>query len=372
MQLLADRIGLTRQAVDRMEKDRSNPSVSTLRALSTAFGVTIDELLYEKELSIEFLANRKRSGLTKTRHSEIQSRVELELERRDWLYHGLAIILPESLPARKTSGNLDPEKIELEAEHLRNIWNLGEDPIVNISEAFENNGIEVITVEADAKFDGLCGKSSRGAFVVENLNYPRDRQRFNLAHELAHLYLNVSDDNEGESFAHRFAGAFLFPRKRIVQELGAYRNRITVRELQLLKDKYGISQQEIIRRAKDLQIINEASYLYLVKMYRAKGWHKEEPSIGNDIKRESSSRAERLLERGLSEGFISRSDAAKKFPEFVKDNTDEAIEIMNMQPTEIIKLQKEKRDQILRKAAEASVKEYESEEIHDFLDLEDE
>jgi len=41
--------------------------------------------------------------------------------------------------------------------------------------------------------------------------------------------------------------------------------------------RWGISIQALIRRAKDLAIINEDQYKYLNKKVSAKGWKKEEP-----------------------------------------------------------------------------------------------
>ncbi|WP_425358486.1 ImmA/IrrE family metallo-endopeptidase [Thermosediminibacter oceani] len=60
-----------------------------------------------------------------------------------------------------------------------------------------------------------------------------------------------------EKAAHRFAGAFLVPKKMVIQELGKKRHSINLYELHLLKHKYELSMQGWIYRAKDLNIISD-------------------------------------------------------------------------------------------------------------------
>lgn len=62
-------------------------------------------------------------------------------------------------------------------------------------------------------------------------------------------------------------------------------------------------------RAKDLGIISESTTNGLFKMFRRKGWHKEEP--GDSLPPEEPKRMERLVMRALAEDLISSSRAAE-------------------------------------------------------------
>ncbi len=85
----------------------------------------------------------------------------------------------------------DMAEIEAVAERLREAWDLGSNPIPDLIDVLETNGIRVFMIEADAenKFDGLAACVNDMPIVVVGRHWPGDRQRFTLAHELGHLML---------------------------------------------------------------------------------------------------------------------------------------------------------------------------------------
>jgi Zn-dependent peptidase ImmA (M78 family) len=78
-------------------------------------------------------------------------------------------------------------------------------------------------------------------------------------------------------------------------------------ELYLLKQKYGLSMQAWIYRAKDLEIIPANTAERLFRRFRAIGWHRCEP--GEAYPSERPLRMERLVYRALAEDMISHSRA---------------------------------------------------------------
>jgi hypothetical protein len=90
-------------------------------------------------------------------------------------------------------------------------------------------------------------------------------------------------------------------------ELGSSRTTLDMNELYLLKQKYGLSMQAWIFRARDLGIISENTAARLFKRFRANGWHRREP--GEAFPSEKPLRMERLIYRALAEDLISRSRA---------------------------------------------------------------
>jgi len=77
----------------------------------------------------------------------------------------------------------------------------------------------------------------------------------------------------------------------------------------LFERKYGLSMQAWIYRAKDLGILSEAAAIHQFKLFRQRGWHREEP--GNPLPSETPQRFERLVMHALCEGIISQARAAE-------------------------------------------------------------
>lgn len=97
-----------------------------------------------------------------------------------------------------------------------------------------------------------------------------DRQAWSVAHELGHLLLHkdqpASRDRERE--ADDFAAAFLTPLEALDTEMPA---QPTLQHLALLKQRWGVSIQSLIRRARELGRIDDARYTSLFRQISARG-----------------------------------------------------------------------------------------------------
>lgn len=215
--------------------------------------------------------------------------------------------MPEGFPRRISS---IPEA-ESVAERLRQAWDLGEDPIENLSEVLEEHDLKVGLVEGGAGFDALTLWFDHAKWPVIALkrDIPGDRQRFSLAHELAHNLLVCDGPFKPERAADRFAGALLVPAKAAKWELGFQRHHLNYLELHSLKHKYGMSMQAWIYRAKDLNIITEHVAARYFQEFRQRGWRTQEP--GNQVPSEEPGRMKRLIMQALAENQISRSRAGE-------------------------------------------------------------
>ena len=110
-----------------------------------------------------------------------------------------------------------------------------------------------------------------------------DRDNFNLAHELGHIVMHRGIDHTPgtrtvEAQAHRFAGAFLGPSKRLWEELP--RDLDWSRYFEL-KRRWGMSMAALVRRAKDLGVIDDATYTRAMKQQSAHGWRRVEPGAND-------------------------------------------------------------------------------------------
>ena len=147
--------------------------------------------------------------------------------------------------------------------------------------------------------------------ILSNSKLPGDRQRFSLAHELAHAVLDISSKKvkEKEKFANHFAAALLFPMEIAYEKIGQKRKTLSMFELRQLKNVYGISMQSLILRAFNLAIISSAKKDSLFMQFKAKKWRHLEPGLA--CRPERPFRLKKMIITSLVEGSITRQQAGK-------------------------------------------------------------
>jgi hypothetical protein len=260
-----------------------------------------------------FCAFRKRARLSRTDQERIQSIARQELEQRVRLQDlvqpqdGIGTLL-ESLSVNTI------EDAEVAAERCREEWNLGLDPIANVTDVLEAQHVHVLEVAAAEDFDGLSAMvrgvqpphHPKAAGVVVRRGLTRDRQRLNLLHELAHLVMAVPPPLDSEKAAYRFAGAFLAPAPLVRRQMGAKRSFLQLDELLLWKQHLGISIQALLYRLRDLQVITPSYHREWCLQINRLGWRKQEPQ---EQPAERPTWFYRTVLRALSEGVITPQEA---------------------------------------------------------------
>jgi Zn-dependent peptidase ImmA (M78 family) len=294
--------------------------------LSKALGVSVDYFFRTVEVNLSRPLYRNHEALPKKEENEIHEQIRDLIER----YLEVEEIVGDHQQFRMPSkekrrvGNIDDA--ETVARNIRSAWKLGTDPIENVIDIFEQNGIKVGEIDGTKHFDALTfSLDDKTPVIVIKKDVVGDRQRFSLAHELGHIVMIPDDGVNAEEAAHRFAGAFLAPADGIVTDLGSKRKMLDIYELHLLKHKYGISMQALIYRARDLHIISTAKHSDLFDIFTERGWRDNEP--GDHLKPETPSRMKRMIFRALSEHKITRSRAAEligtDFDQFCLNETRE-------------------------------------------------
>lgn len=315
LRALAENIGVSHAAVKKYEDGIVVPSSDILIKLAKSLNVRTEYFFRPNHAVLENVEYRKRTALPQKRLSAITHNITDQIERR----LELESLFPQP-PVKEfvSVTGLDDQintldEIEDLAERVRNSWGLGINPIPDLIDEFEANGIRVVMLDLhdEKNFDGLAAKINEMPIIVVGVDWPGDRQRFTLAHELGHLMLagRLQPEIKEEAACNRFAGAFLFPKESVFKMLGTLRSSFELMELALLKDEYGISMAAIIYRAFDLQIISKPHFQQLMKLFRAKGWFKKEP--GTQYKSEKAHFFKQLLSRALAENYIGESKAAE-------------------------------------------------------------
>lgn len=308
LQQLADNISIsiTKQALNKYEQSTMNPSGEVLIALAKALDVKPDFFLRESNVVLQPVEFRKKAKLSVKQEESIKEKVKDFLER----YLEVELLLNIKTKFINPVKNIrigEVEEVENAALKLIKGWNLGFDPIPNVIEMLEDNGVRVIEMDAPEEFDGLSTFVGDIPVVVINKNYSVERKRFTALHELGHLVLNIERGSDKEKICHAFAGAMLLPDDSLEKLLGDKRNNIAPGELISIKEQFGISVQAIMMRARLKGIIDKNS---AERFWKSMAGNKKESGLGSFAGREKSYRFEHLVYRLAAEDVVSLSKAA--------------------------------------------------------------
>jgi Zn-dependent peptidase ImmA (M78 family)/DNA-binding XRE family transcriptional regulator len=310
---LAERVGVSHTAISKYERGELTPDSETLRALGQALGVRVEYFFRPDSVHLGQVEYRKRTRLGARALAKIQTEI---LDQAERLVELLGFFPDPPLPAflvPELPAVTDLDDVEEAALALRDAWDLGDQPIADLVATLEDRGLLVLTTPGDAegRFDGLAAEVVGRHLVVVGADWPGDRQRFTLAHELGHLVLagRVAPGVDEERVCNCFAGAFLAPRPAVWAELGQRRRRLEERELLALKHEYGLSMAAWTFRARDTDVIDAPTFEVLQRTFRARGWHKQEP--GEPVAPERPSHFRRLVLRALAEDLIGEAKAAE-------------------------------------------------------------
>jgi len=312
-QKLADEIGVSKQMISKYENSISIPSSKVLIELAKALQLNVDYFFTPPTVELGNINFRKKSKLTTKRLEAIKEEVKLKLSNYLEIENILNIDneFDISIQKRKLNAESDIESI---VKEIREEWQIGFDPVHNITQLLEDQEIKIIEIaEADNLFDGMATIiDEKYAVIVINENFPIERKRFTLLHELGHLILDIPDCDlkEEENYCNLFAAEFLFPLSNVFKEFGKNRRSVAIQELIEAQKKYGISIQAIMYRLLNADIISKNQ---LSNFYRQINSNKELKKVIDKERFETpefSHRYKQLVYRAYSQELISASKAA--------------------------------------------------------------
>lgn len=307
------------QAIGKYERDEMMPGSTVLLAMAKALDVSAEFLLSEREIELAGVDFRKATHASVKEEKAVEAAVLDQVER----YLQLEELMPGDKdrwqpPAGRefTIGRI--EDAEHAANSLRRLWALGIDPIPTMAELMEDKGIKVIALDLPEKVSGSKAFVERPGqddvpVIVVNGGHNGERQRFTLAHELAHLVLRFADLSEAdqEKAADRFAGAFLMAKEMLLRLLGAHRTSISLGELAELKKIFKVSVASMVVRCTQLGVLSKAAAGRLWAQINARGWNGADSKEPYRFDPEVPQRMERLCLRAVAEGAISEPKAAE-------------------------------------------------------------
>ena len=303
---LARKANVTAMAITNYEKNERKPNMEILKALAAALGVRVSDFLAPHDDKLVFLHGefRKNSSLSVSQQEYIRESVEEFFSR---FMNVVEILggdtLPEAPEYRAIPLSMDPE--ENAAALRRHLGFSIDGPIEDLIGKLENKGILIYECNLDnSSFSGMNGLVNNRPYIVLNSNMSPERNRSTIAHELAHLMFiwpDSMEESEAEKMATAISGAFLFPQKDVLRELGVHRSAITNDMVPVAKE-YGISMMLFVKRAEVCKVVSSAvAKDFFIKASQA-GWRTAEPSR---IEKESAGLFKQLVYRAVNESEIS-------------------------------------------------------------------
>jgi Zn-dependent peptidase ImmA (M78 family)/transcriptional regulator with XRE-family HTH domain len=272
---LADAIGVDQTMIAHIERATKQPSADVLEGLTTE--LNFPKNFFYQESSPEFprgsLLFRAKSGVGKRIVAQAHAHAEIAFEMV------LRLSVAVSLVPVRLASSADPME---GARQTRAVMCTPPGPLPEFIRAIERLGVLIIPLpdlpgcEAFAVWAGPAREYPVIGLVVERAH---DRIRMSAAHELGHLVLHRSlsgGTQDMETQAYRFAAELLMPAKDIAEDLRS--EKLNIFRLAALKQKWNVSMQALARRARDLQVISDRQYSYLMRQMSMKGWRTEEPT----------------------------------------------------------------------------------------------
>ncbi len=272
--------GLSQSNLSKFEKGLGTLSESLLLNIYNFLGFPKE--FFEKEIvnTIENAHYRKKATINKSNSLKFENTCKLLGYIVDEMSD--SIEWPEFiLKPLNVDDGYDPEYI---AKFTRKLLGLKtSEPVKNIFSSLEKCGIIIYEIDEIEKFDGVSFLTDKGfPIIVVNRNFSNDRKRFTIAHELGHILMHVAggfpiskhrDSKTREDEANIFASEFLMPKNEIINSLRG----LKLSDLSTLKNYWLTSMASIIRKARDLNCINDNKYKYFIIEMSRKGYNKNEP-----------------------------------------------------------------------------------------------
>lgn len=287
---LAGLLKISSQSLSSYENGKTIPMIETTTKISQVLDFPV-QFFYsnqyddEPEKKIGFF--RKYSKVPK----KDMERVEI-LSRMTWVYYKQLSskvkfpIYKEPFKIRRTNFfvKISRDYIEEVANKLRENFDLGIGPLINLTGFVESLGIVVSFIDLeDAKIDAYTNVYDGVPVVLINTQrVSSSRLRFNLAHELAHILFHIEYMNDYqvgdehtiiEEEANYFAGCFLMPEQGLANDLVATNLEYFIS----LKQHWRVSVAAIVTRAVQTGFISKTHELHLRQQISRNGWRKKEP-----------------------------------------------------------------------------------------------
>ena len=277
--------GISQAHLSRMENGLQAPTEQGIGFLAGALGFPENFFHMQGSLFPPIAPmHRKRAGLAKGFQEHAEALANL---RRIYIQRlESAVEIDDTIPRLELDEHDgSPTRV---AQVVRAFFKLPIGPVENMVRVLEDHGAFIFLEDFQSRqLDAftLVGDGLRPTIFV-NRSFPGDRERLSIAHELGHIVMHTIPTSNAEEEAWQFAEEFLLPEVSIKDELRRARR---LSDYSDLKRKWKVSMAALIRRAKNLELIDANRYRYLMQQmapYRVREpvpLSLEQPSLVNEL-----------------------------------------------------------------------------------------
>lgn len=271
---LAELVGVSQSTIALLERDALDPREEIVDLIAERTGYPRE--FFDLPIDIDFpsgsLLFRKFARMS-AEHKRQSHRLAQQAFELSEFFAAQMKPIPVGLPRLPDEGAVD-------AAHMtRNALGIDpSSPIRNLMHRLERIGVRIFMFpESIPDLDAFSTIVDGRPVIALNPTAPGDRQTWSLAHELGHLVSHYpltgrQDDIEDE--ADSFAAELLMPKEAMLLELTA---PVTLSSVAELKSRWRVAMSALIRRAKELRVISDRQYKYLMTNMSQRGWRQQEP-----------------------------------------------------------------------------------------------
>ena len=283
---VADKLGISRQLLSLYELGTTAIKLDTVLKLQSIYNMPVS--FYYKNYQPE---SRNRSQIYfRSFYSATKIKREQAKILADWVisvindYIKDKIVIPpvdplcERIRESKTIEIREERNMESLSKLIRREWELGLQPITNLTRLLEKKGFIIVEIDIDESLDAFSFWDNGRPYIFISKYNNAFRRRMSIAHELCHLLFHDAEDiaknlKSLEDEAKKFASCFLLPK-------GGFDNDVistALNQLLLLKPIWKVSVAAMVMRCEQLGIISEERSTYLWKQITRNKWRKIEP-----------------------------------------------------------------------------------------------
>lgn len=274
---LSEESGVSSRSLSNYENDLDHePAQEAIDKLARALNVPAEFFTRPEvdQVPLEAVSFRKLSKTSAAKRDAVLAAATLALEFFDVVDRHF------TLPAVDvpTFDKLDPEDA---AELVRRRWGLGDKPISNMVHLLESKGVRVMAISHEySEVDAFCFFRDSVPYVFLNTAKSGERQRFDAAHELAHLVLHderammPADSKEREAEANRFAASFLMPRTSVFAQS---MQSASLERILAARKHWRVSAMAMTHRLHSLGLLSEWQYRSTCVTLSDRGFRSGEP-----------------------------------------------------------------------------------------------
>lgn len=317
-QWLADAIGISKMSISYFESDKRRPDIATVKRICSALDVSLGKFMaFSDGVTLSDGSFEKTDELSAAQKNAILAQIRYAVQRYCDACACANVDCSECALPKDKVPMLDSAADA--AVYMREAFGLPVNgPIGNLTRVLESKGVCVAIVKQEdsgvpiENFSGYHAVSNKGFRLIafnEELTY--GYQRMTIAKETARsLFSNASERQISNA-----ARLFLLPGPDLIREIGEKRPNISFKEIQLVGEEYGVSDQCVVLRAREEGIITRETYSRIQN-----GKHYPADAYKND---EQPVRLLQLVCRAYTDNLIGISKAA----ELLNTNTSYATEL---------------------------------------------